>query len=108
MIHHIETGQIVEEVIKNDKLVIIDFFAEWCGPCQMLTEVLRSVDKKYADYIEIFKVDVAKVNTMIYKSTTKTQNTKSGRTKGQTASYKKAIVTLTEGSKPIEFFESLN
>ena len=57
---------------------------------------------------EIFKVDVAKVNTMIYKSTTKTQNTKSGRTKGQTASYKKAIVTLTEGSKPIEFFESLN
>lgn len=58
MIHHIENGQIVEEVIKNDKLVIIDFFAEWCGPCQMLTEVLRSIDKKYTDYIEIFKVDV--------------------------------------------------
>lgn len=57
---------------------------------------------------EIFKVDVAKVNTMIYKPTVKTQNTKSGRTKGKTASYKKAIVTLTEASKPIEFFESLN
>ena len=57
---------------------------------------------------EIFKVDVAKVNTMIYKPTTKTQNTKSGRTKGKTASFKKAIVTLTENSKPIEFFESLN
>lgn len=57
---------------------------------------------------DIFKVEVAKVNTMIYKPTTKTQNTKSGRTKGKTASYKKAIVTLTESSKPIEFFESLN
>lgn len=57
---------------------------------------------------EIFKVNVAKVNTMIYKPTTKTQNTKSGRTKGQTASFKKAVVTLTEDSKPIEFFESLN
>lgn len=58
MIHHIENERIVEEVIKSDKLVIIDFFAEWCAPCQMLTEVLRSVDEKYAEYIEIFKVDV--------------------------------------------------
>ena len=56
---------------------------------------------------EIFKVDVAKVNTINYKPTTKIQNTKAGRTKGKTASYKKAIVTLTEDSKPIEFFESL-
>lgn len=57
---------------------------------------------------EIFKVDVAKVNTMNYKASTKTMNTKAGRTKGTTAAYKKAIVTLTADSKPIEFFESLN
>ena len=58
MIHHIEGGQIIEEVIKNDKLVIIDFFATWCAPCQMLTEVLHDIDKEYNDKIEIFKVDV--------------------------------------------------
>lgn len=58
MIHHIEGGQIIDEVIKNDKLVIVDFFATWCAPCQMLTEVLHDIDKEYSDKIEIFKVDV--------------------------------------------------
>lgn len=58
MIHHIEGGQIIDEVIKNDKLVLVDFFATWCAPCQMLTEVLHDIDKEYSDKIEIFKVDV--------------------------------------------------
>lgn len=58
MIHYIENGQIVSEVIKNDKLVIIDFFATWCVPCQMMSEVLREIEKEYEDVVEIFKVDV--------------------------------------------------
>ena len=57
---------------------------------------------------EIFKVDVAKVNTINVKPTKKSQNTKAGRVIGKTSAYKKAIVTLTQDSKPIEFFESLN
>ncbi len=57
---------------------------------------------------EIFKVEVDRVNTINVKSKTKSQNTKSGRTVGKTSAYKKAIVTLTKQSKPIEFFESLN
>ena len=58
MIHYIENDQIVNEVIKSEKLVVIDFFATWCVPCQMLTEVLHDVEKEYEDVIEIFKVDV--------------------------------------------------
>lgn len=58
MIHHIESNQIIEEVIKSDKLVIVDFFATWCAPCQMLTEVLHDIDKEYTEKVEIFKVDV--------------------------------------------------
>lgn len=58
MIHYIENGQIINEVIKNDKLVIIDFFATWCVPCQMMSEVLREIEKEYEDVAEIFKVDV--------------------------------------------------
>ncbi len=57
---------------------------------------------------EIFKVKVQKVNTLIVKGKEKTQNTKNGRTVGKTSDYKKAIVWLTNDSKPIEFFESLN
>lgn len=58
MIHHIESNQIIDEVIKSDKLVIVDFFATWCAPCQMLTEVLHEIDKNQNDKVEIFKVDV--------------------------------------------------
>ena len=57
---------------------------------------------------EIFKVQVKKVNTSIVKGQEKSQNTRSGRTVGKTSDYKKAIVTLTEDSKPIAFFESLS
>lgn len=58
MIHHIEEQRINEEIIKNShKLAIIDFFADWCVPCQMLTPILSELDKKYPD-IEIYKVNV--------------------------------------------------
>ncbi len=58
MIHHIENGQIITEVTKSSKLVIVDFFATWCVPCQMMTEVLHDVEKEYESDIEVFKVDV--------------------------------------------------
>jgi len=57
---------------------------------------------------EIFSVNVARVNTMVVKGYEKTQNSKSGRSVGKTSDYKKAVVYLTEKSKPIAFFESLS
>ena len=64
-------------------------------------EIKQAVEK-------IFKVKVKQVNTLNVRGKEKSQNTKKGRTVGKTSSYKKAIVWLAEGSKPIEFFESLN
>lgn len=52
---------------------------------------------------EIFKVKVAKVNTVSVRGRLKRQ----GRTQGYTRSWKKAVVTLTEDSKSIEFFEGM-
>ena len=58
MVHHIENEQIINEVLKNEKLVVIDFFATWCGPCQMLAPVLVNLDKKYNGEVEFYKVNV--------------------------------------------------
>lgn len=59
MIHHIENNQINEEVLKNEnKLIIIDFFATWCMPCQMLTPILVEMDKKYNENVEFYKVNI--------------------------------------------------
>ncbi len=52
---------------------------------------------------ELFKVDVAKVNTINVRGKAR----RMGRYEGYTASWKKAIVTLTADSKPIEFFDGL-
>ena len=56
----------------------------------------------------LFGVQVEKVNTVMVKGHKKVQNTRAGRTEGRTSDYKKAIVTLTESSKTIAFFDSLS
>lgn len=58
MVHHIEQGQIIDEVLKNEGLVVVDFFATWCAPCQMLAPVLVELDKKYGDEVEFYKVNI--------------------------------------------------
>ena len=65
--------------------------------CATKTDIKNAVE-------EIFKVKVDKVNTANYDGKVK----RLGRQEGRTASYKKAIVTLTKESKAIEFFESLS
>lgn len=52
---HIKSKEEFNEVIKKDK-VLVDFYADWCGPCQMLGPVLEKLDKEYDD-IEFVKVN---------------------------------------------------
>ena len=58
MVHHIEPGQIIDEVLKSEGLVVVDFFATWCAPCQMLAPVLIELDKKCGNEVEFYKVSI--------------------------------------------------
>ena len=46
-----------EQSINSEKLVIVDFFAEWCGPCKMLAPILDELSEENDD-IEIYKINV--------------------------------------------------
>jgi thioredoxin 1 len=46
------------EVMKSDLPVLVDFWAEWCGPCRMMTPVVESVAQKFAGTAKIVKLNV--------------------------------------------------
>ena len=55
---HTTDGSFDADVVNNAKPVLVDFWAEWCGPCKMIAPLLDEAADEYADKIDIVKLNV--------------------------------------------------
>ncbi len=54
----VATNTNFSELLQSEKLVIVDFWATWCGPCRMISPILDELSEEMADKIEVVKVNV--------------------------------------------------
>ena len=58
MARAVTTANFKDEVLSNAKPVLVDFWAEWCGPCRMVSPIVDELGTEYAEKLDVVKVNV--------------------------------------------------
>lgn len=57
-IHHVTDTNFESDVLKSDKPVLVDYWAEWCGPCKMIAPILDEIASEYAGKLKVAKLNI--------------------------------------------------
>lgn len=58
MITDVNSANFDSEVLKADKIVLVDFWADWCGPCKMVMPLVNEIATETADSVKVVKVNI--------------------------------------------------
>ena len=57
MVQHIDSNNFETEVLKSDKITIVDFYADWCGPCRKLSPILEEIETELSEKVKFTKIN---------------------------------------------------
>ena len=57
-VKHVTDATFETDVLKSDRPVLVDYWAEWCGPCKMIAPILDDVSRDYGDRLQVAKMNV--------------------------------------------------
>ena len=57
MVQEINVNNFQTEVLNSDKLTIVDFFADWCGPCRKLSPIMDEIEQELSDNVKFTKIN---------------------------------------------------
>lgn len=102
---HTNDGDFEKDVLQSDKAALVDFWAEWCGPCKMIAPIIDEIAEEYGDRLKVTKMDIDSnmmtpqqysirgIPTLMIFKDGKVQATKVGAmTKGQLKAFVEEIV----------------
>jgi thioredoxin 1 len=105
LVKNINDDEFQKEVLESNKIVLVDFWAEWCGPCKAMAPILKQVKDIQGDKVRIIKVDVDKNNALAMKYSIQSVPTLMIFKNGKQLWRQSGVIEANELNKIVEMFK---
>ncbi len=64
---HLSSNNFTKEVLEAEQTVLVDFYADWCGPCKMMTPVVEKIEQDLAGQVKVCKINIDQASDIAAK-----------------------------------------